>query len=214
MVLGVQEPQRPDTTMWVARLVGLVVALGGLAGAGLGLLIVTTSLGSGGQFALAVAGSSANPRWLGGGVLGGGLATLASGAYLLALSRWDGLSGSPTWFVVALVGPPLLAWGLGLALAARLGRLSRGGALVSALCVGPAIVIGLAFWVAFVLPAVLLPTLLVAPLLLTGRGAPPPGSPQAAGGLRLGYLALPLALIVGVAVAIYAAGVAVIAGAP
>jgi len=200
---------------WFAGRVGLIAALGGLAGASLGLLVRGAQLELGGQAALAMAGHSAvlgggwlalalwrraDPRWLVGGVLGGACATLALATYLLALFRWGGLGSNPTWFVGAVVGPPLLAWGLGLALAARFERLSRAGTLVSALGLGLAMASSYLFYLFLALPAVLLPALLVAPLLLTGRGAPPPNSPRAVGWLRLGYLALPLALAVGFAV--------------
>jgi hypothetical protein len=213
MVAGPRVPRGPGTATWVAGLVGLVAALGGLAGASLGLLVHSAPVGFDGQFALALAGYSAllgggwlalalwrrqSPRWLGGGALGGGLAALALGAYLLAL-RAPGDAHDPAWLAGALVGPPLLAWGLGLALAARFGRLSRAGALISALGLGPVIVISWVYLLLVLLPALLLPALLVAPLLLSGPGAPRAGAPRATGWLRLGYLALPPALAAGFA---------------
>ena len=218
MVDGIASPfddaQARHTGRWVAGVVGLVTALGGLTGAALAFLVFTSSLHTG--FALGVMGYAAalgagwlmlalwrraDRRWFAGGCVAGGLAALAEGTLPLSIQVGDASAGLARglWYTAAVALPPLLAALGGLGLAAHFARITRTvvvGALVALLL---SLVLNWVFLIALG-SVVLTPALLLAPLLLSAPGAPRPGTPRAAGWLRLGYLAQPLALAAGLAV--------------
>jgi hypothetical protein len=201
----------PARSRWIAGVLVLLAALGGLSGIAFGALVrlvtarISFEAGSGLAFfggpALLAAGWTmlalwrrGHRRWLLGGPAATLLAQLPAAEFLPPLT----LPTAGIGFYLAVAGYELLGLIAGPVLAALFTRLTWPGVAVSSVAwLGASLVAGVVGYAAILVAPASLPLLLVLPLLLSRRASDGPGGWPADGRLRLGYVVLPAAQVGG-----------------